>query len=279
MSHPTPTHTIIALLAASLCVVGQAQDPAAAQSAAGEWQALFNGSSLEGWGETPFAGRGKVRVQEGTILLEKGAMTGITWEGAFPRSNFEVRLEAARVDGHDFFAGITFPVKDSHCSWINGGWGGRLVGLSSLDGADASENETRTLRDFENGRWYAFRLRVTDDAIQAWIDDDPVIDIDIEGRQIGLRPGQIKLSVPFGIAAYSTGAALRKIELRVLGKEQQAASVTGAGLPWPGPAPRRPGHPHWLRRARPSTGPQEGDVVRLASWGYEFNFLSCLTHD
>jgi len=195
---------------------GKEQNAAQAQPPIGEWQSMFDGRSLQGWRETPFAGRGKVHIENGTIVLDAGAMTGITWTGAFPHSNYEVRLEAARLAGHDFFAGITFPIKESHCSWINGGWGGRLVGLSSLDGLDASENETQTLRDFEIGRWYAFLLRVNDDRIQAWIDNKPVIDVDITDRQISLRPGPIKLSAPFGIASYSTTGALRKLEYRLL---------------------------------------------------------------
>jgi hypothetical protein len=58
-------------------------------------------------------------------------------------------------------------VKDSFCSWINGGWDGTVVGLSNLDGNDASENDTSTIRDFVKGRWYAFRLAVTESRIQA----------------------------------------------------------------------------------------------------------------
>jgi len=177
---------------------------------------MFDGVSLQGWRETPFSGRGKVRVEDDAIILGNGAMTGITWTGSFPKSGYEVRLEAMRVDGHDFFAGITFPVNDSFCSWINGGWGGTVVGLSSLDYMDASENETSTERDFETGRWYALRLRVTADRIQAWIDDEPVIDAHIGNREVDLRPGEIELSKPLGIASYSTTAKLRKLEYRTL---------------------------------------------------------------
>jgi hypothetical protein len=193
---------------------GKVPQAAEAQPRAGEWQSLFDGKSLHGWRETPFSGRGKVRVEDGTIILGAGALTGITWAGSFPRSNYEVRLEAARVDGTDFFAGITFPVKEAYCSWINGGWGGLVVGLSSFDERDASENETMIQRNFTKGRWYALRLLVTDDRIQAWIDDEPIIDVALEGREISLRPGQIDLSAPFGIASYSTVGALRKIEYR-----------------------------------------------------------------
>ena len=162
------------------------------------WQQLFDGRSLQGWHETPFERHGAVRVDKGAILLDAGYMTGIQWTGSFPRSNYEIRLEAMRVEGHDFFAGITFPVGESFCTWINGGWGGKLVGLSSLDGLDAASKETAKVVQFEQSRWYALRLRVTDDSITAWIDDRMVIDVGIEGRVIGLRPGPIELSKPLG---------------------------------------------------------------------------------
>jgi hypothetical protein len=180
------------------------------------WKSMFDGVSLQGWKETPFAGRGKLRVEDGAIVLGAGAMTGVNWTGPFPKSNYEVRLEAMRADGNDFFAGITFPVRGSYCSWINGGWGGSVVGLSSIDSMDASENETSRRRNFERGRWHKLRLLVADDGVQAWIDDDLVIDIYLVDRAIELRPGQIELSKPFGIASYDTTAKLRKIEYREL---------------------------------------------------------------
>ncbi len=178
------------------------------------WTPLFDGKSLEGWKETDFSDHGIVRVDGGTIVLGRGYLTGITWKGDFPKSGYEIRFEAARLEGSDFFAGITFPVGSSFCSWINGGWGGTMVGLSNLDGYDASENETSTAFDFVKGRWYKFLLRVTGDRIQAWIDDGMVIDADIRGRKVDLRPGEIELSAPLGFASYSTVAGLRRIEYR-----------------------------------------------------------------
>ena len=187
-----------------------------AQARADAWQPMFDGKSLEGWKATPFTGGGEVRASEGTILLEKGRLTGVTWTKPFPPSNYEFRCDAVRVDGMDFFAGITFPVNDSFCTWINGGWGGNIVGLSSIDGSDASENETSVSRRFEKGRWYGLWLAVTDGRIRTWIDEEPVIDVDTKGREIGLRPGEIDLSKPFGIASYSTIARIRKPEFRKL---------------------------------------------------------------
>jgi hypothetical protein len=200
---------LILLPANGICAQGK-------ETNASGWKSLFDGTSLQGWHETPFSGHGPVRVVDGAITLGRGHLTGITWTGSFPHSNYEIRLEATRINGSDFFAGITFPVHDSFCSWINGGWGGMVVGLSSLDGNDASENQTTMVRSFEKGRWYALRLRVTGDRIQAWIDEQPVIDVYIANIEIGLRPGEIELSTPLGIASYSTEAKLRKLEYRLI---------------------------------------------------------------
>lgn len=189
-----------------------------AQPKPGEWQPLFDGKSLQNWKVTPFTGAGPVRVENGTLVLAAGApMTGVTWTGApLAKAHYEVRLEASRQQGSDFFASMTFPVGDSFCTWVTGGWGGDIVGLSSIDGWDASDNETRTYVTFETGKWYALRLLVTPDKITAWIDGKPVIDVVITGRTIGLRHGETKLSVPFGFASYGTKGALRNIEYRTV---------------------------------------------------------------
>jgi len=172
---------------------------------------------LAGWQETKFTGHGKARVEAGVIHLDPGGpMTGVTRSGAFPATNYEIRFEAVRVKGGDFFASLTFPVGTSHCTWVTGGWGGDIVGLSSIDGWDASDNETRTYFTFETGRWYAFRLRVTPQRIQAWIDDKPIVNAPIAGREISLRRGEMHLSTPLGFASYNTAGSIRKIEYRPL---------------------------------------------------------------
>ena len=78
-----------------------------------------------------------------------------------------------RVDGSDFFAGITFPVDKSFCSLILGGWGGqRRSGSSSINDLDASENSTSQSMVFEKQRWYTVRIRVTPEKIDSWLDDE-----------------------------------------------------------------------------------------------------------
>ena len=192
-----------------------AQPPAAV---AGEgWRPMFDGQSLGGWRSTAFGGPGRVTVQKGLILLPAGGpFTGINWTNEAPKVNYEISLEAMRVTGSDFFCGLTFPVRDSFCSLIVGGWGGTLVGLSNLDGADASENETTKSVSFETGRWYRIRLRVTENKIEAWIEQKKVVNVTTTGRKLSLRFGDIELSKPLGIASWDPGAALREIKMRTV---------------------------------------------------------------
>jgi hypothetical protein len=177
---------------------------------------IFNGRDLSGWEITNFGPQGPVNVSGGSIILGMGdGATGITYKNPFPETNYEVTLEAKRVGGNDFFCGMTFPVGKDPCSLIVGGWGGTLVGLSCINGYDASENETKTLQNLSNDKWYNIRLRVTDDSIKAWIDSTRVVDFAIGTSKISIRP-EVNLSRPFGIASWFTTSALRNIRLRMI---------------------------------------------------------------
>lgn len=216
---PSMTRVVVVWLAASGLSCGLSRSSPAAEPAAAPpaWTSLFDGRSLGAWKSVNFGGEGKVSVEDKRILLDFGdSLTGIVYTKAFPKQDYELRLEAMRVDGIDFFCGLTFPVAESHCSLIVGGWAGAVVGLSSIDGRDASENETTQYQKFDAGKWYRIRVRVTADRIGCWIDDQQVIDQDIRGRRIGTR-AEVDLSKPLGIAAWQTKAAVRGIEFRRLG--------------------------------------------------------------
>ena len=189
----------------------------APKESAGAWQPLFDGKTLGHWQPTKFVGAGGVAVEDGQIVLEAGNdMTGITWNGpTLPTTNYEIALQAMRVEGRDFFAGVTFPVDDSFCSLILGGWGGSVVGLSSINGMDASENRTSQSREFESRRWYNVRIRVTPAKIDVWLDDRHIIDQDLKGNEIDTRL-EVERSKPLGVASWRTKSALRDIRLRRL---------------------------------------------------------------
>ena len=180
---------------------------------------IFDGMTLNGWEITNFGPQGPVYVSGGEIILGMGeGCTGITYKKEFPRMNYKVTLAAKRLEGNDFFCGLTFPVGDEPCSLIIGGWGGTTVGLSSINGNDASENETTTLMKFEKNIWYGICLVVKENTIKAWINDSLIIDFQKNNKKLSIRP-EVELSKPFGIASWYTTAALKEIRVDSIGEE------------------------------------------------------------
>jgi hypothetical protein len=107
-------------------------------------------------------------------------------------------------------------VADSCCTFLLGGWGGGVVGISSIDGNDASLNETTKYMDYEKDHWYTVRVRVTPAKLAAWIGEKQMVDVALEGKRISVRPGEIELSQPLGIATWQTTGAIRNVRLRRL---------------------------------------------------------------
>lgn len=143
-------------------------------------------------------------------------MTGITYTGKdFPRLDYEITLEGKKLKGNDFFCTTTFPVGDAYCSFVVGGWGGTVVGLSSIDFRDAVENDTTKIKQFKQDQWYKVRIRVTKQKIEAWIDDEKMVDLETKDKKITIR-GECEASKPFGIATWHTEGAVRNIRVRTL---------------------------------------------------------------
>jgi len=188
------------------------------------WKKLFDGKTLEGWKSADFLKAGKVHVKDGELIMEEGDdMTGATWAGKdFPKVDYEVVFEGKKISGRDFFCTTTFPVADSFCSFVVGGWGGQVVGLSSINGADASENETTKSMEFKTGQWYRVRIRVSQKRIEAWIDDEKMVDATTVNRKINTRI-ECRVSQPFGFATYATVGAIRDLRLRMLTEEEKKA--------------------------------------------------------
>ena len=191
---------------------------------------LFDGKTLEGWKKTDFSKPGEIRVEDGAIVLSAGSpMTGITCtKKDLPTTNYELTYEAKRLTGRDFFAAATFPVGKSFVTFVNGGWGGSVTGLSSLDGADASENDSSKYIKFEDRTWYRFRVRVTDRTILGWIDDKEVLNVDHADRRLSTRL-ETRANQPLGFATWETGGAIRRIEVRKLTAEEIASEKKKAG--------------------------------------------------
>jgi hypothetical protein len=215
----------VTLVLACVSVASAADDKAEQEP---KWTSLFDGKSLAGWKTTEFGAHKDPVVENGLLVLPVGdPLTGVTREkDDVPHVNYEVQLEAQRVEGHDFFLGLTFPVQDSHASLILGGWSGGVCGISSIDGFDASENSTTSFRKFESGKWYKVRLRVTKERIDAWLDDEQIVDADIVDKKISTRV-EVSPSKPFGIATYATRGAYRNIRVRGLTADEVKQAPAG----------------------------------------------------
>ena len=75
-----------------------------APSRAADWQSLFDGKTLKGWKITDFAGCGEVNIENDQLRLHSGVMlTGVSYTNDLPRTDYEISLEAMKVDGSDFF--------------------------------------------------------------------------------------------------------------------------------------------------------------------------------
>lgn len=195
---------------------------AAAEKQHEDWMPLFNGRDLSNWKITDFGGQGKVEVgPKGEVVIHEGVdLSGITTTRKdLPTTNYEVEFEAQRAKGTDFFVGYTFPVGDSACSLILGGWGGGVCGISSLDFMDASENETTSYRDFTRGKWYKVRVRVTDERIRAWLDKWTMADVERALYKIDVR-FEMEISKPMGFATYQTVGKIRNARIRRLSPEE-----------------------------------------------------------
>lgn len=220
------------VVSAASVMAGEAKD-AKAEPGKGDnegWTALFDGESLKNWQiaeKDSFQTHGTVEVKDGAILLRCGqSFTGIQWTGKeVPTDNFEVEVEARRTQGIDIFCGLTVPVGKSHVTLVLGGWGDSVVGLSSINDHNASDNETTKVRSFKNDLWYKVRLRVTTARIQAWIEGEKEVDgkkVTENEKVVDVERGDRKFTIydqlepirPLGIFTWETEGAVRAIRLR-----------------------------------------------------------------
>ena len=182
------------------------------------WESLFDGKTLDGWEIVRYGGEGEPYVKDGALILPKavsGLMTGVCRVGdSLPVNNYIIYYEARRVAGNDIFAGLTFPYGDTFASLIFGGWGGIVNGLSSIDGYDASENETTLHFSLRNNHWYPVQLRVTTDSIRAVVGMEKIVDLATAGKDIHLRSENLDTGLTFW--TYLSTGEIRNIRIKKL---------------------------------------------------------------
>jgi hypothetical protein len=182
-----------------------------------EWTSLLDGKTLGEWEVVEvfdFKRHGKVHIEDGAVILSAGSpATGIRYKGDFPKSGYEISLEARRVEGSDFFCGVTFPVHDEALTLFCCGWSGMVFGLSNIDGEPAVENESCGYKEFEMGRWYRIRIRVTKPMVEVWIDQEKIIEVPTADRKFSLY-WEMEPLQPLGICSWVTTGGLRNVRFR-----------------------------------------------------------------
>ena len=215
--------TSLAAHAAAIAILGMslgcAPAPDITALAPGQEVELFNGRDLTGWNvltKEYFDMPGKVSVKDGAMILGAGSdLTGVRWGGKMLKTDFTVSLEARRVDGSDFFCGLTFPVGEGYVSLILGGWGGMAVGLSNVDDMSAIENATTQGIEFVKNKWYFIKVSVSEGYVRVWLDDKKIIEQVIAGKRFNVWP-QKELVRPLGVATYCTVGAIRRFAVKRL---------------------------------------------------------------
>lgn len=182
---------------------------------------LFDGKSLDDWEMVDIGASGAVELEGGLMVINAGdSVSGAVYKKAasLPMTNYEISLEAKRLEGVDFFCGLTFPVGSPKtcATLVCGGWGGAVTGISSIDGLDASENGTSNFVRYEDNKWYAVKVRVTPANLSVWIDGKHLIDQELEGKKVSVRPGPIESYLPLSFTTFATTAAIRNVKLTVL---------------------------------------------------------------
>lgn len=218
------------LIAASLASCDQkptasttpsAPAPPVAVAEAAKEEPWIPANDMGDWKPIEAVMQGKVSVKDGVLQLGRGdGVSGVKYEGKrpIPVVDYELSWEGMKVDGVDFFAAATFPVRDlkTCATFINGGWGGGVTGISCIDNLAANENNTTVMVPYKEGQWYKFRVQVTADVIAAFVDDKQVVKASIKDKQVSLRTGDIEACAPFGFATYMTKGAVKNIQFRKL---------------------------------------------------------------
>ncbi len=171
----------------------------------GLWGEMIWNRSFE---ELPLR-RGIWRV-DGSELVQEAIEPEVRLTFGDPNwSDYEISLEAQKIDGNEGFL-VLFRVKsDRDYYWLNiGGWGNTATAIErSIDNRRRAISSFRPIR-VEQGRWYKIRVRCEGRRIQAWLNEGLILDFndDENAHLIG----------KVGIGTWMTKARFRNIKVTAL---------------------------------------------------------------
>jgi alpha-N-arabinofuranosidase len=197
----------------------------------GLWGELVWDRSFEG-------GAGAVWTFEDGAMVQDGVGSDVrTVFGAPTWTDYELIVEARKIGGEQGVIVLLRADKDQQFYWINfGGWGGFDKFGHFLQRRTKGQRRRAAVTGrhdgkIEMGRWYQIRARCEGKRIQAWLDDELVIDYTDDGK--GPRRGGV------GIGSSNTQVQFRGVKVTSLD-----GRVLHEGLP-PEPAVDRRSAPIW----------------------------------
>jgi hypothetical protein len=154
----------------------------AAESAVGDWQALFDGASLAGWRASENAGG--FRVVDGTILCQ-GSRSHLFYEGPGGGAsfrNFELEAEVQTQPGAN--SGLYFHTRYQERGWPEHGHEIQINNTATGEGGYRENKKTGSLYGIRNlykqcvadREWFRLRLIVRGPHYAVWVNDLPVVD-------------------------------------------------------------------------------------------------------
>ena len=127
--------------------------PAPRLPRADDWKPIFDGKTLDGWKAPDFSGQGEVTARMAADPLGVGDdITGLNYAGENPEDELRSRARGPAACKCTRLLLRAHAARRRHrLTFVVGGWGGALVGLSSINGEDASENETTQVHEVRSG--------------------------------------------------------------------------------------------------------------------------------
>jgi hypothetical protein len=162
---------------------------------------------------------GRWKWKDGATISDLGAATRFDF-GYCPPNEYDLRFEFARLAGNDGIDTILSFEGRQFC-WTMGGWGNTTSGFSEVFGQPANANPT-TVRDqgLKNNQRYTCVIKVRNDKVQAYLDDQRVSEWSTDFDDLGMSSRRLHRNDSIGISTWESSYAIYSAQI---------VEITGAG--------------------------------------------------